>query len=268
MTTVRTGRTAVPRRQGAWQGTGATFARAVVDQLRMHATSPMAIFSTLAMPCVFAFVVHANATDGFSRRTTGDMAVGSAGIGMLDSVIVLLLFSLLGEKQWKTLYAALGSPGGLVPVVLGRLTGTALQSVTALPGTLIVLGLLFGIDDGFDWVRWLVGGVMLSFATASVIGLLGFAVLRFPFSAGMTNGLTGLVMALSALIVPQSALPAPVQKLAMIMPQAHVMSWIRGAGPEQLLEAVALTGFFCALVVLAVQRLETTVRRNALPLEA
>ncbi len=161
MTTVRTAPVRRPR-----TGSGATYARAVVDQLRMHATSPMAIFSTLAMPCVFAFVVHANATRGFSRHTTSDMAVGSAGIGMLDSIIVLVLFSMMGEKQWKTLYAALGSPGGLVPVVLGRLTGTAVQSLTALPGTLIVLGLLFGVDGGFDWTRWLVGGVLLAFATA------------------------------------------------------------------------------------------------------
>ncbi|MFI2642828.1 hypothetical protein [Streptomyces sp. NPDC018610] len=268
MTGVRTDAAPAARSRGGRTGSGATFARAIVDQLRMHATSPMAIFSTLAMPCVFAFVIHANATSGFSHDTTGDMAVGSAGIGMLDSIIVLVLFSMLGEKQWKTLNAALGSPGGLVPVVLGRLTGTALQSLTALPGTLIVLGLLFGIDGSFDWVRWLVGGVLLAFATASVIGLLGFAVLRFPFSAGMTNGLTGLIMALSALIVPQSALPAPVRKLALIMPQSHVMAWIRGAGPERLLAAVLLTGFFCALVVLAVHRLENTVRRTALPLEA
>lgn len=256
------------RRRAGGGSLGATFVRAVVDQLRMHATSPMAIFSTLAMPCVFAYVVHADATSGFSHKTTTDMATGSAGIGILDSIIVLVLFSLFGEKQWKTLYAALGSPGGLVPVVLGRLAGTALQSLTALPGTLVVLGLLFGIDGGFDWGRWLVGGVLLSFATASMIGLLGFAVLRFPFSAGMTNGLTGLVMALSALLVPESALPAPVRVLAQLVPQSHVMAWVRGAGPGQLLVAVVLTGFFCALVVLAVQRLEKTVRRDALPLEA
>ncbi|WP_440557499.1 hypothetical protein ACSP97_12375 [Streptomyces sp. SCPE 10] len=265
MTTVRTA--PAPARRPR-TGSGATYARAVVDQLRMHATSPMAIFSTLAMPCVFAFVVHANATRGFSRHTTSDMAVGSAGIGMLDSIIVLVLFSMMGEKQWKTLYAALGSPGGLVPVVLGRLTGTAVQSLTALPGTLLVLGLLFGVDGGFDWTRWLVGGVLLSFATASVIGLLGFVVLRFPFSAGMTNGLTGLIMALSALIVPQSALPAPVRKVALIVPQSHVMAWIRGAGADQLLATVGLTAVFCALVVIAVQRLEKTVRHDALPLEA
>ncbi|MCX4692831.1 ABC transporter permease [Streptomyces sp. NBC_01408] len=246
-----------------------TFVRALTDQLRMHASSPMAVFSTLAMPCVFAFVVHANASGGgAARETTGDMAVGSAGIGMLDSIIVLVVVSLMGEKQWKTLYAALGSPGGLVPVVLGRLTGTAVQSLTALPGTLVILVLLFGLGDGFDWTRWLIGGVLLAFSTASVVGLLGFAVLRYPYSAGMTNGLTGLVMALSALIVPQSALPGPVQKLAFVIPQSHVMAWVRGGGTGELLAALALTGVFCGLVVLAVRRLELIARRQALPLEA
>ncbi|MEV7726868.1 hypothetical protein AB0P15_19235 [Streptomyces sp. NPDC087917] len=264
--------TATQKRTGAALGrTGwflPTFTRALTDQVRIHASSPMAVFSTLAMPCVFAFIVHANASGGAARDTTGDMAVGSAGIGMLDSIIVLVVVSLMGEKQWKTLYAALGSPGGLVPVVLGRLTGTAVQSLTALPGTLIILVLLFGLGDGFDWVRWSVGGVLLAFSTASVVGLLGFAVLRYPYSAGMTNGLTGLVMALSALIVPQSALPGPVQKIALVIPQSHVMAWVRGGGTGELLAALALTGLFCGLVVLAIRRLERTARHQALPLEA
>ncbi|MGW7361939.1 hypothetical protein ACWGI8_00565 [Streptomyces sp. NPDC054841] len=266
MTAVTSGPAGASTRTAGWFLP--TFVRALADQLRMHASSPMAVFSTLAMPCVFAFVVHANATGGAARDTTGDMAVGSAGIGMLDSIIVLVVVSLLGEKQWKTLYAALGSPGGLVPVVLGRLTGTAVQSLTALPGTLVILVLLFGVGDDFDWVRWLAGGVLLAFATASVVGLLGFAVLRFPYSAGMTNGLTGLVMALSALIVPQSALPGPVQKLALVIPQSHVMAWVRGSGTGELLAALALTGAYCGLVVLSVRRLESIARRQALPLEA
>ncbi|GAB7183418.1 hypothetical protein ATKI12_3249 [Kitasatospora sp. Ki12] len=259
LTTDRTG-LEQPRLPGA-----STLLRSLADQLRMHASSPMAVFSALAMPCVFAFVVHSSASD---RNATSDLAVGSAGVGMLDSIIVLVVISLLGEKQWKTLYAALGSPGGLVPVVLGRLAGTAVQSLTALPGTLVILALLFGVDGGFDWARWLAGGVLLAFSTASVVGLLGFAVLRYPYSAGMTNGLTGLVMALSALIVPQSALPGPVQKLALVLPQSHVMAWVRGGGTAEVLWAAALTVVFSGLVVLAVRRLENMARRQALPLEA
>ncbi|NEB74305.1 ABC transporter permease [Streptomyces sp. SID14478] len=245
-----------------------TFARALRDQLRMHATSPMAIFSTLAMPCVFAFIVNRNATG--SEHVAGmnsGLAVGTAGVGMLDSIIVLVVVSMMGEKKWKTLYAALGSPGSLVPVVLGRLAGTALQSLTALPGTLVILAVMWGIGEAFDWVRWIVGGVLLAASTASLVGLLGFAVLRYPYSAGMTNGLTGLVMALSALIVPQSALPGPVAKLAMLLPQSHAMAWVRGGNSIQVLWAVLLTALYSGLVVLSIKRLEKTARDQALPLE-
>ncbi|MFF9018212.1 ABC transporter permease [Streptomyces sp. NPDC014870] len=245
-----------------------TFRRAIVDQIRMHASSPMAVFSTLAMPCVFAFIVHSSAKNGSGpSETTSDMAVGSAGIGMLDAIIVLVVFSLMDEKQWKTLYSALASPGGLVPVVLGRLTGIAAQSLTALPGTFVILALLWGIDGGFSWGRWLVGGVVLAFATSAVVGLLGFAVLRYPYSAGMTNGLTGLVLALSALIVPQSALPGPVRAVSLLLPQSHAMSWVRGGSWTELLSAVALTAVYCGLVVLSVRRVEQVARRHALPLE-
>ena len=242
----------------------ATFRRAVADQLRMHASSPMAIFATLALPCVIAFLVH----DTAGGRTTTDLAVGAAGIGMLDSVIVLVVFSFMSEKHWRTLPGALGSPLGLVPVLLGRLAGIAVQSLTALPGTFVVLVAFWGLDGGFRWTRWIVGGLLLAAATTAVVGLLGLAVLRFRYSSGMTNGLTGLVMAFSALIVPASALPRPVRALSALLPQSHVMAWVRGGSATGLLLATGLTVVFLAGSVLALRRLEFSARRLALPLEA
>ncbi|KMS72067.1 hypothetical protein ACM01_24650 [Streptomyces viridochromogenes] len=246
----------------------ATFLRSAADQLRMHAKSPMSTFMAVAFPCAFAFVIRSNAAEGHrSAELTADLSVGTAGIGMLDAIIVMVVFSLLGEKQWKTLYAALGSPGGLVPVVLGRLGGIVVQSLIALPGTFVVLALFWGIDSGFAWGRWLVGGVLLALATASVVGLLAVAVLRFPYSAGMTNGLTGLLMALSALIVPQSALPGPVRAAAFVLPQSHVMAWVRDGALGDIAAAVLLTVCYAVLVVLLVHRLEAAVRRKSVPLE-
>lgn len=245
-----------------------TFPRAVLDQLRMHATSPMAVFGTLALPCVFAFIVQTSRAEGTGASgVTTDVAVGSAGIGVLDSAILLVVISLLGEKQWKTLYAALGSPGGMVPVVLGRLTGIAVQTLVAVPGTLAVLALLWGLDSGFDWSRWLIGGVLLTVATTAVVGLLAVAVLRLPYSSGMVNGLTGLVLALSALLVPQSALPGPIQTLTLLMPQAYVMDWVRGGSGVNLVVALGLTLAVAAVVVLLVRRVEHSARRHAVPLE-
>ncbi|WP_433498660.1 hypothetical protein ACQP1K_27925 [Sphaerimonospora sp. CA-214678] len=245
-----------------------TFLRSAVDQFRMHATSPIAILSTLALPCVFAFVIHSSRAGSTGPTgTTSDLAVGSAGIGILDSAIVLVVLSLLGEKQWKTLYAALGSPGGMVPLVLGRLTGIAVQTLVTVPGAFVVLILIWGLDDGFAWGRWLVGGVLLAVSTTAVVGLLAVAVLRLPYSSGMVNGLTGLIMALSALVVPQSALPESVQVLAQSMPQAHVMTWVRGGSAGSLATAVALTVGYAVVVVLLLRRVEYSARRRAVPME-
>jgi hypothetical protein len=245
-----------------------TFARSVVDQVRMHATSPMAIFASLAFPLAFAFIIRSNAAVGHKAApVTADMSVGIAGIGMLDSIVVLAVFSMLGEKQWKTLYAALGSPGGLVPVVLGRLSGMVLQSLIALPGTFVLMALFWDLSGGFAWDRWVLGGILLALATASVVGLLVVVVLRFPYSAGMTNGLTGLLTALSALIVPQSSLPGPARVISSLLPQSHVMAWVRtGSAPSADL-AVLLTVCYTVLVVLLVKRLEAAARRKSLPLE-
>lgn len=244
-----------------------TYRQAAVDQLRMHALTPMSIFSTLAMPCVVAFIIQSNEGHGHARGATTALAVGAAGVGMLDSAIVSIVVGLLGEKQWGTLYAALGSPVGIVPVVMGRLSGMAVQSAITLPGTLGFLALLWGIDGHFNWVRWIIGGLVLTFCTVSVLGLLGCAVLRFAYSAGMTNGLTGLLIALSALVVPRSAAPAPVAAIASLLPQSHVMGWVRGGGLDEMAIAIALGVTYCGLIIAALRRVERSARRLALPLE-
>jgi ABC-type polysaccharide/polyol phosphate export permease len=232
----------------------------------MQALSPLAVLATLFMPGVFAFILHRNANS--IDHVSSALAVGCAGVGMLDSIIVLVVFSLLGEKQWRTLSTVLGSPAGLAPVVLGRLVGIAVQLLATLPGTLVILALLWGIDARFDWWRWAIGGVLLALSTTAVVGLLGFAVLRYPYSPGMTNGLTGLVMAFSALIVPVSALPGPVRSVAAILPQSHVMTWVRSGGVAQFLLAVVLTAGYVGLVVASMRRVEMIARNRALALEA
>jgi ABC-type multidrug transport system permease subunit len=244
-----------------------TYRQAAVDQLRMNALTPMSIFSTLAMPCVVAFIIQSHEGHGHARGTTTALAVGVAGVGMLDSVIISVVIGLLGEKQWKTLYAALGSPVGLVPVVMGRLSGMAVQSAVTLPGAFAFLALLWGIDGHFNWVRWIIGGLVLTFCTVSVMGLLGCAVLRFAYSAGMTNGLIGLFIALSALVVPRSAMPAPVAGVASLLPQSHVMGWVRGGGVDELAIAIGLGVIYCGLIIVAMRRVEQSARRLALPLE-
>jgi hypothetical protein len=142
------------------------------------------------------------------------------------------------------------------------------QSLTALPGTFLILLVCWGIDPAFSWTRWIVGGVVLAAATTSVVALLGLAVLRFPYSSGMTNGLTGLVMVFSALIVPPTALPRPLRLLSALLPQSQVMAWVRGGPATRLLLAIGLTVVFCAILVGALRRLEVSARRRALPLES
>jgi hypothetical protein len=247
----------------------ATYRRAALDQLRLHALTPMSVLSTLAMPCVVAFIIHSSESHSHpAGGTSTALAVGAAGVGMLDSVIVFIVIGLLSEKRWRTLYAALGSPAGLVPVVMGRLTGMTVQSVVALPGTIAIFAVLWRVDRHFSWPRWIVGGLVLDFCTVSVLGLLACVVLRFAYSAGMTNGLLGLLIALSALVVPRSAMPGPVGKIAFLFPQSYVMDWVRGGGLYELAVALGLGVIYCGLIVTTLRRVERSVRRLALPLEA
>jgi ABC-type multidrug transport system permease subunit len=238
--------------------------RAAMDQMRMRALSPLALLSGVALPCLVAFVVQTYR----GGHTDAELAVGIAGIGVLDALVVLITLGMLAEKSWKTLQPALSSPGGIAPLVLGRLLGMGMQSLLSIPGTIIFLVVFYGVEPGFDWVRWFVGTVVLAGATTCVMGLLGCVVLRFPFSPGMTNGIVGLVLSLSALITPVSALPSALQSLAWVLPQSQVMAWVRGEGPVHLVLAWALSIIAVAAIVMAVWRLERAARRDALPLEA
>ncbi|WP_405901920.1 hypothetical protein OG696_00850 [Streptomyces sp. NBC_00656] len=242
----------------------ATTWRAAGDQIRMQASSPVALLAGLIMPVVFAVILHSYS----SAAVDPAFAVGIAGIGYLDALIVLVVVSLLGEKQWRTLTPALAAPYGIVPVVLGRLAGMTVQALVSLPGTLLPLALLWGLAPGFDWLRWLVGGATLALATTSVVGLMAFVVLRFPFSPGMTNGLVGLLLALGSLLVPRDALPPVIRQLSWLMPQSHVMSWVRGADAGSLAVSFGLTAVSLAIVVGLVLRLQQAVRDHAIPLEA
>ncbi len=242
----------------------ATIQRSAIDQMRMQASSPIALLSALLMPVVFAYIVHGHT----GAETDASFATGIAGVGFLDALIVLVVISLLAEKQWRTLGAALGSPHGMVPVILGRLAGMTAQALVSLPGTTLVLALLWGVEADFDWFRWLVGGVALAVATTSVVGLMAFVLLRYPVSPGMTNGLVGILMSLGALLVPEAALPGPVRVLAWVIPQSHVMAWVRGAGDVRLLVALVLTAITIAVMVLLLRHLERVVRARSISLEA
>ncbi|HEY1619157.1 MAG TPA: hypothetical protein VGG25_16160 [Streptosporangiaceae bacterium] len=242
----------------------ATARRAATDQIAAQAISPLTLLAALAMPCVVAFIVHGYA----GGKTSTGLAAGIAGIGILDTVVMLIIVGMLGEKQWRTLEPALASPGGLVPLVLGRLAGMAVQSLISIPGTLLILGLLWGISPAFSWGRWLAGCLALAVATTAVAGLLTFVVLRYPFSPGMANGLVGVFMSLGALLVPASAFPPAVRLLAWLMPQSHVMAWVRGGGPGQLLIAALLSGAALTGVFLSVRGVERAARLHAISLGA
>ncbi|MEU8001126.1 hypothetical protein AB0B66_08210 [Catellatospora sp. NPDC049111] len=241
-----------------------TALRAAVDQLRMHGTSPMSLLSGVVLPCVYAYILHSYR----GGRTDAELAVGIAGLGVLDALVILVLIGLLAEKKSKTLPSALSSPAGLAPVILGRLLGMGLQSLFSIPGTFVFLLLMFGLEPGFDWTRWIVGTLALAVATTSVVGLLGYVVLRFPFSPGMTNGLVSLVLWMSALLVPVTALPLVLRVPAWVLPQSHIMAWVRGDGGDHLAIAAALTAVSAAAIVGSIRLLERAVRRHALLLEA
>jgi hypothetical protein len=241
----------------------ATAARSAWDQFRTQAISPLSLLAALATPLVLAFVVQSYA----GGRATPAIAVGVAGVGMVSAIIVDQLGALMSERRWRTLPVALGSPTGMVPVVLGRLAGVAAQSLVSLPGTLLMLAVLWGLSSPFDWLTWAVGGVCLAATMSAVVGLLAYFLLRYPLSPGMTNGLAGILIALGTLLAPSSALPEPLVVLSWLLPPSHVMAWVTGAGAFHLAIAGAEIAIAYTIIYASMRRVERLARRDPALLE-
>lgn len=237
-----------------------------VLQLRSYWLSPSGLLSAIAVPCVYIFVVQTLAASGSSHGVSAARLFGASTIGYIDATITLVVLALTAEKVQATIGIAIGGPSGAKSLVAGRLLVIPLQALTAAPAVLLLGAVVWGLDPSLIWWRYVVGSILLAVASLVVLAPLAYVILRFPYSAGMTNGIPALLLALGGVVVPAQYLPSPLGTISQAFPFVHLIRWGSGGTVGDLVTGISISLLLLAFFYVLLASFEKAVRRKAISL--
>jgi len=170
--------------------------------LRVAAITPLAMVFALLTPLVYGIIVASG-----SGRPGIAVIVGTGLAGMIGTIIPQSVITILQERTWLTLEQVALSQVGTATILVGRLLAMTAHALAGLPVAWLVIVLLFGP------VHVPSPGQVLASIAVSAGGFLAVSLLivgllaRRRYYAGMPNGLLPLLLLLSGVFVPASALP-------------------------------------------------------------
>jgi ABC-type multidrug transport system permease subunit len=242
----------------------ATAVRAVAAGAQMETKlagiSPLAIMSSSLTPVAYGVVVTAGVGEPNASLLLGTVAAGIWGTLQVSAAVTVTQ-----ERSWQTLQLVAASPVPLAGPLVGRMLAATAQALLAVPATVAIIGLLFG---GFGEVAWGRSLIALAVLTAGLLGMSLFlmgALTRFRYSAGMVNGLFGVVLLLGGFFVPLQALPRPFQVAGYTLPAPWAIDAARAVNPQpwrSLLVGTVVSLAWLAAGVLYVTRAERRLRRS------
>ncbi|MER7007515.1 hypothetical protein ABT297_31350 [Dactylosporangium sp. NPDC000555] len=163
--------------------------------------------------------------------------------------------------RWKPI--AVGGADPLRPAALGRYCAIVVQSLIAYPVVLVSAILLGGLDPANDYVRLTLAVLLVCSGSVGLFSVLGYLILRFPFSPGMANGWLLLVVALGGVFgVPESVV-GPLSWVSFVLPYREARAWAETGSPAHLAAALAITGALALLPLPLAKRFDTQSREQA-----
>ena len=229
-------------------------------QVRESGLSPLALATDTLTPVAFGLAVATEV------RPTGAVLLGTIAAGLWGTLIVYCAVIVTQERNWRTLHQLAVAPSPIVFPLLGRLLAATGQAVLAIPLICGALYALFGTISNVPVGRFLVALLVLTLGLFGMALFLLGALARFRYSAGMVNGLFGLMLMLGGLFLPVTELPAVGEAVGRALPTSWAVDSIR-RGAEDPWSMLA-TGFAIAVVWLGfglwyVSRAERVMRRSA-----
>lgn len=200
-------------------------------QMLESGLSPLAVVSAALSPVAYGIVVIA----GYGRPT-GALLLGCVGAGIWGSLYQQGTIIVVQERQWGTLQSLAASPSPIAIPVLGRLLAASCQALAAIPVIALVVAALFGGIHQFEPSLWLAALGILTLGIVGMALLLAGALARYRYSAGMVNGLFGIVVLLGGFFLPLSALPAVLRAIGSVLPTALAVQAVRPAAPHPWLD--------------------------------
>lgn len=195
-----------------------------VAYMRESRLSPMDTLAGALTPVTYGIVV----ISGYGKAT-GALLLGSVAAGLWGSFYTQAAMIVLRERRSGTLQQLAASPVPLWVPLFGRLLAAACQTFAIAPVIAAVIAALFGGIHDFESVRWIAALVVTAFGLLGMSLLLMGAISRWRYSAGMINGLFGMVVFLGGFFVPLSVLPLVVRTVGLALPPAWAIQAVRPA---------------------------------------
>jgi hypothetical protein len=139
----------------------------------------------------------------------------------------------LQERAQGTLALLAAGPVRLSVPLAGRLLTAAGQSLTVAPVIAVSVVALFGEIHGFEPLPFVAAFVPVTLGLFGCSLLLMGALIRYRYSAGMVNGLFGLVVLVGGFFVPTSAMPLAVRVAGAALPSAWAVQAVRPDAPHR-----------------------------------
>jgi ABC-2 type transport system permease protein len=198
---------------------GITAYRALINWLSPWIFFPTLVFAPLFQILLFVFIGRSAGTESDEFYVIGN-AIQYASIPCLFS----MTHAIAGERNQGTLTYILVTPAGRLPLFLGRALPVIANAVFVSALSLLVSGLLLGIDIPVS--AWLPIALVIAVAAFSCTGLglvcAGIG-LRVRETAVLNNVLFGLLLILTGANVPLDEMPGWMEEIAVRIPLTHAI---------------------------------------------
>jgi ABC-2 type transport system permease protein len=188
-------------------------------EFRLTVTNVGEVLGWLWLPVaalVVMYVLRDNTVPGTDFSLGAQSIPGILGMNVIMTGVVGLALALTSDRADGTLLRAKATPNGMVGYVVGRVLGQAGMTVATLLAVLVPAAFLF---DGLapNWVVLLFVLLIGLVATLPIGALLGSLFVN-PQSLGFVTMLVMVLVGISGVFYPATALPEWLQWVAQVFP--------------------------------------------------
>jgi ABC-type multidrug transport system permease subunit len=240
-------------------------------QWRLSRVSPLAVITNAVGPVAYGAAI----TAGYGRPSPG-LLLGAMAAGLWSALMIEPTVIVVNERSWGTLQSIAATPTSVAWPLIGRLIGSCLTALFCLPAIVIGMLLIFArsVPGMLAELGRTPAGLLAGAFAVTVVGLFGMSMvlmgvlIRFRYSAGMVNGLFGLMILLGGFFVPLEILPVGLEAVGRAIPAAWAVDALRQAdsttGPVELVLGAGLAVAWCVLGAFLMGRSGRALQRSPL----
>jgi ABC-2 type transport system permease protein len=184
--------------------------------------SPWIFIPTLVVAPIFQILLFVYIGRSAGVQSDEFFVIGNAVQYASIPCLFSMSHAIAGERFQQTLAYILVSPAGRLPLFLGRALPVIVNAVCVAAFSLLVAGLIVGIDVPFSAWPAIALAIVVSTFSCTGLGLICAAIgLRLRETAVLNNVIFGLLLIFTGANVPIDELPGWMQAISNSIPLTH-----------------------------------------------